>query len=284
MSPSSRYRSGAIALITALLPGCAISPNPLSNEQLLTMADSNSARVTADQETFSGPITLYEAMARALKYNLDYRVESLQQSLRATELRLSHFNMLPSTVSNSGYVTRDSYLATGERNLATGVERRPTTTSYDRSLLTGDFTFSWNILDFGLSYVRAHQAADKVLIAEEARRKAIQRIIEDVRTAYWRAVSGERMLAKLAAIEGRTKTVLANTRQLFADRDTSPITVLTYERELVEIRRTAQELARELSVSKAQLAALMNVQPETHQYLPCDLVRFNDRTKPIIHL
>jgi outer membrane protein TolC len=235
---------------------------PLSNEQLQLIADSNAARVTAGQEPFARPITLYEAMARALKYNLDFKVEMMQRSLRTAELRVAHFNMLPNAIVNAGYVSRGNDNSTGERNLLTGVEKPPTTTSYERSILTTDLTFSWNILDFGLSYVRAHQAADRVLIAEEAKRKVIQRVIEDVRTAYWRAVSAERLLARLAAIDGRARSVLASTRKLYADRTTSPITALTYERELVEIRRNAEELGRELSVAKAQLAALMNAAPD----------------------
>ena len=248
--------------LTALVPaGCTLSPSPLTNEELQNLADSSSARVTADQEPFSGPVSLYEAMARALKYNLDFKVEIMQQSLRSAEFRFSHYNLLPSAVVNSGYVARDSYLATGEHNIITSVDRPPTTTSYEKKPRTADFTFSWNILDFGLSYIRARQAGDKVLIAEETKRKVVQRIIEDVRTAFWRAVSAERMLSKLAALEERTKTVLASTRRLFAEKETSPITALTYERELVEIRRTAEELARELSVAKTQLAALMNAPP-----------------------
>ena len=256
-------RTALVGLAAISPAGCSISPSPFTNQELQNLSESSSARVTANQESFAGPVTLYEAMARALKYNLDFKVEIMQQSLRGAELRLSHYNLLPSAVANSGYVSRDSYLSTGEHNLKTNVDRPPTTTSYEQKLRTADFTFSWNILDFGLSYIRARQAADKVLIAEEAKRKVIQRVIEDVRTAFWRAVSAERMLSKLAALETRTKTVLANTRRLYVERETSPITALTYERELVEITRTTEELARELSVAKAQLAALMNVTPDT---------------------
>jgi outer membrane protein TolC len=102
-----------------------------------------------------------------------------------------------------------------------------------------------------------------VLMAEETRRRVIQRVIEDVRTAYWRAVSADRMVKKLVQLEGRTKTALKNAKSLFDGNEASPITGLTYERELIEIERTAQELRRELSVAKTQLAALMNVKPGT---------------------
>jgi outer membrane protein TolC len=258
------YRTSAIVLMTSVaLAGCAISPEPLSLMQIQTIADSNAARVTANQEPISGSISLHEAMARALKYNLDYKVEGMQQSLRTAELTMSHYNLLPNAVVNSGYTARNNYVSTGERNINTGVETAPRETSQEKQSSVSDMTFSWNILDFGLSYVRAQQAADKVLMADEARRRVIQRVVEDVRTAYWRAVSADRMVKKLVQLEGRTKTALNNAKALFDEKEASPITGLTYERELIEIKRTAQELRRELSVAKTQLAALMNVAPGT---------------------
>jgi outer membrane protein TolC len=253
----------AIACSVALV-GCAVRPEPLTFDQLNTITVSNTERVTLGQEPVHGAISLYEAMARALKYNLDARVEIMQTQLRTTELRLSHYNMLPNAVANSGYAGRDSYLSTGQKNLLTGVETPARTTSQEKTHTVSDLSFSWNILDFGLSYVRARQAADRVLIAEEARRKVVQKITEDTRTAYWRAVSSDRMLTKLKGLEARTRTALNNTRSLSAAKETSLITALTYERELVEIKRTAQELQRELSVAKTQLAALMNISPGAH--------------------
>jgi outer membrane protein TolC len=257
-------RTSTFAVLASVaVAGCTISPEPFSLGQIQVLADSNAARVTANQEPISGPISLHEAMARALKYNLDYKVEHMQQSLRTAELTMSHYNLLPNAVANSGYTARDSYMSSGERNLTTGVETAPRETSQEKRASVSDMTFSWNILDFGLSYVRAQQSADRVLMAEEARRRVIQRVIEDVRTAYWRAVSADRMVKKLVQLEGRTKAALKNAKSLFDGNEASPITGLTYERELIEIERTAQELRRELSVAKTQLAALMNVKPGT---------------------
>ena len=262
--PIVSFKAPALVLMCGLtLSACAISPLPLEPAQLEEISQNNLSRVAADQEPVGGAVSLYEAMARALKYNLDFKVEVMQQSLRGAELHLSHYNMLPSVVTNTGYASRNNELSTGELSLVNGNITEPRTTSTERQLQTSDIAFSWNILDFGLSYIRAHQAADRVLIAEEAKRRVVQRVIEDVRTAYWRAVSAERMVQKLAQLEGRTKKALASTRALYAGGDTSPITALTYERELVEIRRTAEELQRELSTAKTQLAALMNLPPET---------------------
>lgn len=251
------------ACTMALLAGCSVNPIPLTSEELASGSADYASRVSDGQEPITRPIDLYEAMARALKYNLDHHVEIVQTALRISELDLSHYNLLPNAVATSGYAARDNFNASSSYNLVTNVENFGSSTSQEKRIGTDDITFSWSVLDFGLSYVRARQAADKVLIAEEARRKAVHRLMEDVRTAYWRAVSAERLMARLRRLEGRANAALANARTMSSGGDVSPVTALTYERELIEVRRTLQELERDLSVAKLQLAALMNLTPGT---------------------
>ncbi|MGQ0455524.1 MAG: TolC family protein [Hyphomicrobium sp.] len=252
---------GLLAL--GALSGCTINPTPLTDEELAVTAQINTGSVTANQEPITREITLYEAMARALKYNLDHRVEEAESAVRLAELNLSHYSLLPNLVANSGYAGRDNFNASSSFNLESNTSNFGSSTSQEKEIKSADIGFSWNILDFGLSYVRARQNADKFLVQEELRRKVIHRVVEDVRTAYWRAVSAERLMSKLSALEGETKLALEETRTLYSQRETSPITALTYERELVEIKQKIGEIQRDLNTAKAQLAALMNLAPGT---------------------
>ena len=240
----------AALAVSCLLAGCSVRPEPLLDNDIQGFAADRLDRVTADQEPVHGAISLYEAMARALKYNLDAKVEVMERALREKELHLAHFELLPNLVVASGYAGRTN-------TEASSVSIR------DGSVFDADATFSWNILDFGLSYVRAHQAADKVLIQEETKRKIVNRVIEDVRTAYWRAVSYERLHNRMVALEGRVSRALQDTRALASSGNTSPIAALTYERELLQIKRENEILEGQLQVAKSQLAALMNIEPGT---------------------
>lgn len=253
----------AIAIPLLGLVGCVVNPIPLTDVEISSAADNNLALVVADQEPISRSITLYEAMARALKYNLDHRVEEAEAAVRSAELDLSHYSLLPGVVANSGYAGRNNFNASSSFNLATNTPNFSESTSQEKEIKSTDIGVSWNILDFGLSYVRARQTADKVLIQDEMRRKVMHRVVEDVRTAYWRAISAERLMSRLSKLEGETKKALAETRELYEQRETSPITALTYERELVEIKQKIGEIQRDLNTSKAQLAALMNLKPGT---------------------
>jgi outer membrane protein TolC len=255
-------RRGLLTTSTVvLLGGCAIAPSPLTDGQLSRLAGLQAVQATANQEPVSGPLTLYDAMARALKYNLDYRVEMMQQSLRGAEAALASSDLLPKLVANAGWSGRDSNLSSAHLDLPTGKETPPRVTGSDKDVRTADITFSWNILDFALSYARAKQASDKYLIAETAKRKVIHRILEDTRTAYWRAVSADRMVKKLRQLDGRISQAISGAKLQHIEGAASPITALTYEREIVQIRVKAEQLQRELKLAKAQLAALMDVAP-----------------------
>ena len=259
-----RVRASArvLALFIGLsLCGCSVVPKPFSKADFAGKAQINLATVSAHQERVAKPIDLHEAVARALKYNLDYKVEAVQTSLRHAELNLASYALLPNVVANSGYAARNNEPASSSYNLTTNTQNFAASTSQDMRAKTADLTFSWNILDFGLSYIRAQQAADKALVGMEMQRKVTHKLMADVRTAYWRAVSFQKLINGLKRLEARTESALKNSRFLSTNRDTPMMTALTYERELIDIKRTLKELERDLVPAKAQLAALMNISP-----------------------
>ena len=263
-SNANKTKKGiAVACALSLLAGCQIAPKPLVESEISDYAATNLAQVTADQEPIGTRVTLYEAMARALKYNLDYKVEIMNKQLANKNLRLKSYAMLPSLVVNGGWADRNNSAASYSRTLFAGVRSVDPSTSKENGTFAGDATFSWHILDFGLSYIRAQQAADEALIAEERKRKIINKVIEDVRTAYWRAVSADRLLDGFHKLRHRTERALAQSRKLYNSGQTSPVTALSYQRELVDIKRQIHRLERELKTSKMQLAALMNANPNS---------------------
>ena len=256
-------RSVSATALAVALSACAVSPHPMSASDLDARASDNRAAATAHQEPLAGPIDLYEAMARALKYNLDYRVEQMQQELRDRELKVSTLDALPQLVASGSYFGRSNEAGASSLSLLTRNQSLEPSTSTEKNVLSGDLTLSWDVLDFGLSLVRARQKADNVLVAAEERRKVSNRVVEDVRTAYYRAVSAQRLLTQLADLQGKIGETLDNSERLASRRQSAPLIALTYQRELIEIEGQVKSLTRELQIAKAQLAALMNLDPGT---------------------
>ena len=256
-----------LLFVSAVVSGCTVTPKPLTMQQLSNNSSSLLEQYTAGQEAIEQPVSLYEAMARAIKYNLDYKVELYEEALRSSESNIASLDMLPDLVASAQFSDRDNYSGSRSSVLLgsnrVGEESLVSSTSSEKDVVTSDLELSWDVLDFGLSYVRAKQASDAVLIANERKRKVANRIIEDVRTAYWRAVSAERLISQLNSLESDIAGALTAADESYRQKKTSPLAALTYQRELLDIQREIQALNNELFVAKRQLAALMNVSPST---------------------
>ncbi|MEO0637281.1 MAG: TolC family protein [Pseudomonadota bacterium] len=201
-------------------------------------------------------------MARALKYNLDLQIELMEESLRAEDFNVARAEMLPSLVANAAWRGRNNYAGGTSIVVPSGTPTGGSATSGSfRNQLTADLALSWDILDFGVSYIQAKQAGDARLIAEERKRKVANRLLEDVRTAYWRAVSAEHLVSGLRSLAQKAEVALRQARELEQSEQASPLAALTFQRELIDIKSEIENLEDSISVAKTQLAALMNLPP-----------------------
>lgn len=256
-----RIRIIGMACAVALTTGCMVTPVPLTMEEVRTRVDQDLDQLSRDYEPVTGPISLYEAMARALRYNLDAKVKAMQAALAHQQLNVASYALLPQLAVNAGYDGRNNYAGGSARSLLDGRPILEPFTSMDRNIFTGNLALSWDVLDFGLSYIRAKQASDNALIAEEEKRRIAVRLLQDVRSAYWRAVSAERLLPKIQAVDTMVGKALSQSQTIQDRKLQSPLTPLNYRRDMLNVQREIQKLYRELSTAKLQLASLMGLQP-----------------------
>ncbi|RKZ48839.1 MAG: TolC family protein [Gammaproteobacteria bacterium] len=248
-----------LGIISFTLVGCSVIPVPFTQDEISTRAEEDKSQLTVDQEPVTKAISLYEAMARALGYNLDLRLELFKKTLATRQLDLTRYEQLPDLVASVGYDSRDNFSGASSTSLTTGQQSLESSTSSDKDVISADLGLSWNILDFGVSYYRAQQAADRVLIAEEQKRNIINRILKDVRIVYWRAVSNDRLIHRLEDLMIRVTQALEDSKQVEYKRLSTPLAALTYQRELIDNKEELQELYEGLSLAKIQLASLMNL-------------------------
>ncbi|MDD2558574.1 MAG: TolC family protein [Desulfuromonadaceae bacterium] len=255
-----------LGVIITLLAGCSMAPRPLALHEVEQRSYQDLSAALEMQEPVNGPISLYGAMARALKYNLEGRLKLMETSLALEQKKVTSFEMLPKLVTSAGYKSRDNYSGSSSMALEgpnKGNESLVSSTSQEKESVTSDVTLMWNILDFGLSYVRAKQEGDKVLIAEEHKRKTIQNIIQQVRTAYWKAASSEVLLAELNLLLADTRSALERSRQIEREGLAKPRQSLEYQRTLLENIGFIKGAIQQMHDARAELARLMNVSPST---------------------
>ncbi|MBS1191933.1 MAG: transporter [Rhodocyclaceae bacterium] len=255
-------RPGLTLMAAALLlGGCAsIEPEPLQPRDLLSTSTADRTQAQQGIEPLAGPLSLEEAIARAIKYNLERRARMMEEAVAAGQLDVGNFEMLPKLVAAAGYRSRDKELITRSKNSVNGqFSDAPPFISSDKTATTTDLTFSWSLLDFGQSYYASKQNANRALIAAERRRKALHLLIQDVRTAFWRAASAQKLKAEVGAAIAAAEEALADSRQAEAERLRSPLDALRYQRQLLENLRLLEAIDQELSTARVELASLANL-------------------------
>src|SRR5690606_16008288 len=73
----------SVAVVASMtLSACSsLELNPYSQSEVRQRAISDQAHMYQEQEPLNQPVTFYEAAARALKYNLDYRLKLMESAL-----------------------------------------------------------------------------------------------------------------------------------------------------------------------------------------------------------
>lgn len=239
----------------------SIEPAPLTQPELVQTNLADRQTTQRDVEPISGALTLDEAIARALKYNLDRRARLMEEALALNQLDVSKLDMLPKLMAQAGYSDRNQERATYSSQYTPVATPRDTTrSSYsaERSHGTADLGLTWNLLDVGLGYYGSRQQADRVLIATEKRRKAMHQLMQDVRTAYWRAAAAQKLRAEVDHKISMAEEALTDSRKVEAERVRSPLDALRYQRQVLENLRLLEAIDQELSTAQVELASLIN--------------------------
>ncbi|MFC4277295.1 TolC family protein [Achromobacter aloeverae] len=243
-----------------ILAGCGtVNLHPLTQDELARGTAADLAAARQDVEPIVGPLSLDEAIARALKYNLDRRVKMMEEALALDQLDTASWDMLPRLMAQAGYSHRNKDLITDSTDSVTG---EPSLShpyiSTARTHKTYDLGLTWNLLDFGLSYIEAKQQADRVLIAGERRRKAMHVLVQDVRTAFWRTVSAQKLHDQVARTIAVAEGALQDSEKVQAERLRAPIDALRYQRQLLESLNLLEGIQLELDAGHIELAQLIN--------------------------
>lgn len=249
------------------LSGCTVTPKQLTSSEIQERVKLDKSKLYVDQESVVKPISFEEAMARSLKYNLDHRLKLMENALASGLLQAGKFDMLPNLMVSAGYTSRDFPSATKSFTVVNGniVDSVPGsyTGSTEANRHTYNIDFSWNILDFGVSYYRSKILADQYLVAEERRRKVVQNIHQDVTSAYWRALGAQRLVKQADELMVEVKATLEKLRSAQAQGIVVTKEALVNQRALLDTINLLTTRRQELLLAKRELQALMNLDPNT---------------------
>lgn len=234
-------------IVASVTGGCLVATKPMSSQQQYRVAqndhtllfppdlpDDNFAADDGGQtfgspnnpQTIIQPLTLYAAIARAIKYNQDHRLRQLEEALAEQQLDLSRYDLLPRLLASAGTSRRSNLNASVSQSLTTGIRSTEASTSADRSTYNSDLTLSWNLLNFGLSYYTARQESDRRLIALERRRTVTHNLMQEVILAFWRSLTQQTLQAEINTVLNTAEVALEETRTIEAERLSDPAETL----------------------------------------------------------
>ena len=173
-----------VASLILLVAACSSrSPDPLIKEEVQASAQEDFELLKESTANAPMEIDLYQALAIAIKNNRELRIQVMDSALSQGQIDVVKFDMLPKLSANAGYKVLEKHPASTSVSMVTegGQENKAAnaladnpsySVSQETPSRTTDIGFTWNALDFGLSYVRAGQQADRYLISRELERKA----------------------------------------------------------------------------------------------------------------
>lgn len=260
------FSCSALILVT----GCAVHPENFSANEINQITTQDREDILAQAQPVGEVLTLTEAVARALKFNLDQRVKMLEQSLAAGELEAGKYDMLPKLLVGAGYDWRSNHSHRYDASYYTPTiidKTQKPDVSVDPEYGSNDLKLSWNILDFGASYYSAKQNADKLLIANEKRRKSMHLLIQKVRAAYWKALASETLTSRVRKTIKSATDALEESETLSSERISNPEKSLRFQRNLLENIRLLESVEQELAASRIGLMKLIGALPSTRTKL-----------------
>jgi len=251
----------AAICVVVLLGGCATNTQILDKDEINSRAEADFKRLFAEAPAAGSLISLPEAIARALKYNLDNRLKMMEGVVAQQRLDLLDYQKLPQLAAQAGYTVRSNRHASSSLNLTSGVPNFGASTSQDKETFDAQLQASWDTLDFGIAYLNAKQAGNDTLVAVERQRKMLHNIVSDVRYAYWRMVSANRVKDSLAGLQVEIRQGL-NDSYAAQKAKLKPLEeCLEYQRAMLDLQRQVLTLQRDIADARVELTALMGMAP-----------------------
>ena len=258
-----------------ILTACSSrAPEPMLEEDVRAEIQQDFDLLQETSSSMVKEIDLYMAIALAIQNNRELRVNIMQSALEQGQIDITKFDMMPKLAVNAGYKSLDKDPAStsvsmenNNSNPAALGDSPAYSVSQEKTTTTADVGFTWNALDFGLSYVRAGQQADRFLIAKELERKAIHNLTREVIYAYWKTLSADKLLDQINPLMDRVNAALDDYEYIEELLISSPMDALLYQKELLDVAQILLTQRRALMDARIELASLIGMMPDEEYVL-----------------
>lgn len=207
------------------------------------------------------PLTLEEAISNGLKNNLELKLVRFEEMLTSDEAIAEQLKMLPNANLKYDRTHLSKPRVVNSLNYLTNAIQLNNSVSETDPRKVKSMTLSWNLLDFGLSYVRSQKLFFETEAKKMRRLRQEQQLAIDITAAYWRARLAEKALNHHLTIKKKLEKHQLDLRLAKKEKRLDPITGNELESYMLNIAIDIQNLRMEVSDAKSELARLLGIYP-----------------------
>lgn len=218
---------------------------------------------SAETMTFSEPLSVEDAISIGLENNLELRISRLMEEIADDAALAERLKMLPSLEANLRQQRRNNFSITEYIDPVTGEPTISSSINQEKTSKTFSLELSWSILDFGLSYIRARQAAFSKEVRRMERIRQAQTLASEIAVAYYRSLLAEKNLQYIQRIEQNVLQFKEKAELLVAQKRLDPIVAREMEKQWASLSIAANDLQAQISGMRIELCKLMGLTPMT---------------------
>lgn len=246
-----------------LLSGCARQYNVnMDALRQKNMALDMDLLTPQEPVVFAEPLTLQRVIELGLKNNLDMRLSEVLAQIADDEVVVEKLKMLPNLDADGRMQHRSNHEVTDYEHGVTGYQES-NSYSDEKDSRTANLTLSWNILDFGLSYIRSRQAGMTEEIKQMEKVRQGQKLAMELAGAYYRVVFAEVDLKHIQEVKAQVAEYKDTLVAMATQGRIDPLTSRELEKRLVDMAITASKVRGEISGAYIELRRLMGLRPNT---------------------
>ncbi len=214
------------------------------------------------------PLSVEAAIRLAWEHNLERALLQQERAIEKEKATGEMLKMLPAVRVRLDESYRNELAASSSESVDTGQESLEPSRSSEQHARRTSVGFTWELVDFGLSYLGARQSARRVDILTQRLDRMRQRLALDVTRAYWQ-------LAIASVAQARAEHVLTEAREREArlqeqieQKTLSDTDALEQQKQLLRMEWTLSVYQGRVAETRTRLAELIGLAPGTAFVLP----------------
>lgn len=257
------YKTGCLyGCLLFMLGGCIKSNYEIANARLSNkVLDQETIYCGIDEDNVL-VLTLDEAIRIGLERNLEAQVKLLEFAVQEETLTAAYMKLIPKLMVNGATTWRNKNTGAFSESLVAGIPPAPLSIGLEQRSKNWEFNLTWNILDFGVSYYKARQEADKVLVQSFEYERIRQNLILEVVRKYWKLASEIKGDQCAKAAEEFSLPVLERVQQQVERGNLSPLLGSRMSSEILEKVRILQENHKQYLSTLSEFRNLLGLPPE----------------------